>query len=266
MKIITFSAIKGGVGKTTLAFNLGEYLANLNHKILFIDLDHQCNLTTIYASIRNKNNVSEIFKPESMKEPVDIIPVTNNIDLISGDVTLDSIENDISTKTGKEMLLFLYLNSIKEKLKKYDYIIIDTHPDFTAITKNAIAISDYILSPITPSQHGYEARFNISSRFNIYRKELIDYKTGQSLIDAKLYFIANMVKHNTNSSFELLEAIKEDPEVIAVIPHKELFNKSTLEKKSIASMKEDSTIYTKNQEFFNSIDENFDKIKQIINK
>ena len=27
MKIITFSAIKGGVGKTTLAFNYGEWLA-----------------------------------------------------------------------------------------------------------------------------------------------------------------------------------------------------------------------------------------------
>ncbi|MEN2348689.1 AAA family ATPase, partial [Lactobacillus helveticus] len=27
MEIITFSAIKGGVGKTTLAFNYGEWLA-----------------------------------------------------------------------------------------------------------------------------------------------------------------------------------------------------------------------------------------------
>ena len=28
MKLITFSAIKGGVGKTTLAYNYGEWLAN----------------------------------------------------------------------------------------------------------------------------------------------------------------------------------------------------------------------------------------------
>ena len=34
MKIITFAAIKGGVGKTTLTFNYGEWLAKKGHKIL----------------------------------------------------------------------------------------------------------------------------------------------------------------------------------------------------------------------------------------
>ena len=42
MKIITFSAIKGGVGKTTLAYNYGEWLASKGKQVLFIDLDHQC--------------------------------------------------------------------------------------------------------------------------------------------------------------------------------------------------------------------------------
>ncbi|TVX18848.1 ParA family protein, partial [Streptococcus pneumoniae] len=48
MKIITFAAIKGDVGKTTLTFNYGEWLARKGHKVLFIDLDHQCNLTQCY--------------------------------------------------------------------------------------------------------------------------------------------------------------------------------------------------------------------------
>ena len=48
MKIITFAAIKGGVGKTTLAYNYGEWLANQGSRILFIDLDHQSNLTQTY--------------------------------------------------------------------------------------------------------------------------------------------------------------------------------------------------------------------------
>ena len=32
MKIITFAAIKGGVGKTTLTFNYGEWLAKKGHR------------------------------------------------------------------------------------------------------------------------------------------------------------------------------------------------------------------------------------------
>ncbi len=45
-----------------------------------------------------------------------------------------------------------------------DYILIDTHPDFSTITKNAIAISNYLLSPITPSEHGYNAKFDLETR------------------------------------------------------------------------------------------------------
>lgn len=34
-KIITFAAIKGGVGKTTLAYNFGSWLANKNKKFIY---------------------------------------------------------------------------------------------------------------------------------------------------------------------------------------------------------------------------------------
>lgn len=61
MKIITFAAIKGGVGKTTLAYNYGEWLANQGSRILFIDLDHQSNLTQTYQIYDNKYTVGNIF-------------------------------------------------------------------------------------------------------------------------------------------------------------------------------------------------------------
>ena len=44
MEIITFAAVKGGVGKTTLSYNFSGYLADLGYKVLMIDFDHQCNL------------------------------------------------------------------------------------------------------------------------------------------------------------------------------------------------------------------------------
>ena len=48
MKIITFSSIKGGVGKTTLTFNYGEWLSSKGYNVLLIDSDHQCSLTQTY--------------------------------------------------------------------------------------------------------------------------------------------------------------------------------------------------------------------------
>lgn len=45
MKIISVFNNKGGVGKSTLSFHLGKALGVMGKKVLFVDLDPQCNLT-----------------------------------------------------------------------------------------------------------------------------------------------------------------------------------------------------------------------------
>lgn len=45
MKIISLFNNKGGVGKSTLGFHLGCVLGEMGKKVLFVDLDPQCNLT-----------------------------------------------------------------------------------------------------------------------------------------------------------------------------------------------------------------------------
>ncbi|WP_252899860.1 ParA family protein [Lactococcus fujiensis] len=41
MQVISFMAIKGGVGKTTMAFQFAKYLQENNKSTLLIDLDSQ---------------------------------------------------------------------------------------------------------------------------------------------------------------------------------------------------------------------------------
>lgn len=45
-KIISVVSEKGGVGKTTTAFNLGAALKKEGNTVLIVDLDKQCNLKT----------------------------------------------------------------------------------------------------------------------------------------------------------------------------------------------------------------------------
>lgn len=47
MKAISIFNNKGGVGKTTLTYHLAHALAELGKKVLIIDLDPQCNITTL---------------------------------------------------------------------------------------------------------------------------------------------------------------------------------------------------------------------------
>jgi chromosome partitioning protein len=45
MPIISLFNHKGGVSKTTTAFNLGWAMADRGHRVLMVDGDPQCNLT-----------------------------------------------------------------------------------------------------------------------------------------------------------------------------------------------------------------------------
>lgn len=267
MRIISFAAIKGGVGKTTLAFNFGEWLAHHGQKVLLIDLDHQCNLTQTYNIYQEENTVANIFRGEG---GVEIIPVKENLHVLPGYMQLDSVEKDLENKVNKDMLLYMWLEDHYEdkELKQYDFIIIDCHPDFSTATRNAIAVSHAIVSLIIPSEHGYNAKFNLEDRLAVYRQEVVDYRTRESFITAKLFFLPNMIKHNTQSSKNLLEVLNasDDSQLLKVdgqvlyVPEKELFNKSTLERVSISEMKEDQTLYSRHRAFFDELEKTFSLI------
>jgi chromosome partitioning protein len=46
-RIIAVMNIKGGVGKTTITGNLADALGRLGHRVLAVDMDSQCNTTSL---------------------------------------------------------------------------------------------------------------------------------------------------------------------------------------------------------------------------
>ncbi len=131
MKIISVFNNKGGVGKSTLTYHLGNALAELKHKVLMIDLDPQCNLT-ICAMMEEdlhriweeedsfiddyetamQSNPSIIYSPRSIhfilkpaedgiSEPGNLPPpysIGENMDLLPGRLSLHRYENKIAER------------------------------------------------------------------------------------------------------------------------------------------------------------------------
>ena len=56
-KSISFMNQKGGVGKTTIAFNTAFALKELGHKVLCIDFDPQGNLTSLFSQESKEKNI-----------------------------------------------------------------------------------------------------------------------------------------------------------------------------------------------------------------
>lgn len=257
-RIICFVAIKGGVGKTTLAILFAQLLAWLGMKVLLIDKDHQCNLSHYYDIFNDMGTVSNIYTGNG---EVDIVNVDTNIDLIPGSMRLDVAERQLETNPNQNMMFYDWLdyNYGRLELNQYDYIIIDCRPDFGIATRNAIAVSHAIISPVIPHEFSKESKVNLELQMENYRKTEIARPSKESLITAKLFFLANMIKH-TKASKSLLSELADDDSVLGQISHKELFMHS-VKNRTIIDMACEGSSYRKDQKFF---DETFNTVLDVV--
>ncbi len=137
--IVTIANQKGGVSKTTTAFILGTGLAARGYKVIFIDLDPQCNLSFLLQAQPGKGS-RDLLQGQ---------PVTNCIQESGSGYYLIQGSRDLTTVTG---LAADTLRSSLTPVKRIpDYIIIDTPPNLSALTINAFTAADTVIIPTIPS-------------------------------------------------------------------------------------------------------------------
>lgn len=144
MKTITLWNMKGGVGKTTIAFNLGTELAAHGAKVLCIDLDPQSDLTYFFdPEMRGKKmSYPDIYQLTekhyaSIKPGIYISRRFKGISYVRGSAK----HTDFQTIDELSHML----NAVKDS---YDYCIIDCHPDYGMASQNALYASSLVLVPI----------------------------------------------------------------------------------------------------------------------
>lgn len=261
MKIVQFSAIDGGVGKSTLCFNFAEYLAFEGYKVLLVDKDHQAKVTQLYGIKNQTNTVANIYKESG---EVDIQNVKPNIDIIKGYINLDNVEDSLTTVSYKNMLFYGWLrdNRSSKKLDQYDYMVIDTHSDFRIASKNAATVSHAIIAPVRDSDHTDSA--HLEFKIEDFRKENINFSTRESYVKAKLLRIGSILEHNTDLSIKFKEKIENDERYVTYFPKRSVFNKSMSEGKSISQKYEDNELNRDEKQFMKEYKERMNMLKQAV--
>lgn len=123
---------KGGVGKSTTALALGAGLILKGHKVLYIDLDAQGNLTYTLGATDNGLTVLDALTRGAKAEQT--IQHTAQGDVIPSSPDLAGADTIINT-VGKEYRLREAIEPLKDV---YDYTIIDTPPALGILTINAL--------------------------------------------------------------------------------------------------------------------------------
>lgn len=140
--IITIANQKGGVGKSTTAFNLGSALNRGGKKILLIDLDSQTDLSTSLGISENiEYTINDIFKGKSIKNI--ITKLENGLHIIPASKELTGTQ--MSLKKG-DVLVW----ALEDVRSKYEYIIIDTAPSMSILNVNALIASQMVIIALEP--------------------------------------------------------------------------------------------------------------------
>ena len=161
-KVMSFINMKGGVGKTTLAVNVGYTLSRkFSKKVVLIDMDPQMNATqytlkedqleeimkdpkkSIYGILSEEYNLPSVMQIDGAPTEVinPIFEISDNFDLIPSHLKIMAINLDESPYRLRQY--------IEDTLRnKYDIIIIDSTPTISSYTKVSLLASDMYVVPM----------------------------------------------------------------------------------------------------------------------
>ncbi|MGH8907994.1 MAG: ParA family protein [Egibacteraceae bacterium] len=146
---------KGGVGKTTTAVNLAAALAEMDCRVLLLDLDPQGNASsgvghrpepasaTIYEAISELVPLSDVLRPTALP----------NLTLAPASIDLAGAEIELVSALSREGRLQRVIEPVRGD---FDVVIIDCPPSLGLLTINALCAADGVIVPIQSEYYALE--------------------------------------------------------------------------------------------------------------
>lgn len=174
MKIISIINLKGGVGKTMTALQMGHILHHRHgYRVLLVDNDKQGNLSRamrVYES-GGRCQTARLLAGEAI-EDMDICTDTPGMGTVNANMSLLTATYRLVTGQGNHVARkFDCLKNAKaEDGELYDYVIIDNPPDLGLNVINALMVTDDVIVPTRIDQWALEGMETIQEQIQDIKK------------------------------------------------------------------------------------------------
>lgn len=145
---------KGGVGKTTLAANLGALLADMGLRVLLVDADEKPSLSKYFPLRRQAPHgltqviTRGVVTREEISE-IDLPHLSGALDIVVSDSPEIHLSDWLYARIDRAVRLKLALRS-PDVVDRYDCVILDAHGGTGAVEDAVALAADFLISPVRP--------------------------------------------------------------------------------------------------------------------
>jgi chromosome partitioning protein len=170
-RVIALANQKGGVGKTTTTVNMGAALAELDHRVLIVDLDPQGNATTglginyrvlehtMYDVLLQGVHIDDCIEPTEVKG---LFVAPASLDLAGAEIELVPAFN-------REAKL---KRALEDVVDAYDFVLIDCPPSLGLLTVNGLVAATEVMVPIQCEYYALEGLAQLTRNVELVRENL----------------------------------------------------------------------------------------------
>jgi chromosome partitioning protein len=169
-QVIAVANQKGGVAKTTTVIHVGAALAELERRVLLVDLDPQGHLAEGFGLVsdRLEAEISDVLEGSKKMGEIIIPSLRYNLDLAPSNIRLSDMELTLVNLRFREYKLKRALEPI---VGRYDYILLDCPPSLGLLTVNALIAADSVLIPMASEYYSMLGVSLLINTINTIRRE-----------------------------------------------------------------------------------------------